>query len=252
MSVGCACGGLTVGSLTLERESQPGDVYTGSITLTNNGSVPQDVAIYQTDYLFHSDGSNQFGDPGSTERSNANWITFSPHSLQIPPHNSSQIAYRVIVPQDSSLTGTYWSMIMIEEVPLSSDTTIYLASNQAGVRQITRYGAQCITQIGQSGTRQVKFSRSGLVQNDQRQTELQVDVENIGQRWVSPSAWVELYDTTGRQVGRVDGEKKRLFPGTSARFRFNLESVARGKYKALVVLDNGDQNVFGAKYDLEY
>jgi hypothetical protein len=247
-----ACGGITVGSLTLERESQPGDVYSGSITLTNNGNVAQDVAVYQTDYLFYSDGSNQFGDPGTTARSNARWITFSPRSLQIPPHNSSQISYRVIVPQDTTLIGTYWSMIMIEEVPLASDTAIYLAKNQAGIRQVTRYGAQCITQIGQSGTRQIKFARSGLVENEEKKIELQVDVQNTGERWIVPSAWVELYDGEGKLAGRIDGERKRVFPGTSVRLRFGLDGLTHGKYKALVVLDNGDQNVFGAKYDLEY
>jgi hypothetical protein len=77
-------------------------------------------------------------------------------------------------------------------------------------------------------------------------------VGNVGQRLVVPTSWVELYDQAGRRVGRYDGEKKRIYPGTSVRLRIPLRVIPGGKYKALVVLDNGEQNVFGAKYDLEF
>lgn len=177
---------------------------------------------------------------------------FSPRNLQVPPHGSAQVSYRIVVPGDSMLAGTFWSMIMVEEVPPPSDTTIYLARNQTSVRQVMRYGVQCVTHVGDSGERKVKFTGTRLVMGNSQTPQLEVDVENTGERWVVPTAWVELYDSTGHSVGRIDGEKKRIFPGSSVRFHLPVGSVPPGKYKALVVLDNGDQNVFGAKYDLEF
>jgi hypothetical protein len=115
-----------------------------------------------------------------------------------------------------------------------------------------RYGVQCITQIGEGGTKQVQFSNSQLIRSADKKTELQVDVANSGQRWIVPTAWVELYDSSGHLADRVEGERKRIFPGTSVRLRFGLGDMTGGKFKALVVLDNGDQTVFGAKYDVEF
>jgi hypothetical protein len=248
-----ASAGVVIGSLTLEREARAGETYQGSVVMTNNEDTPQDVIIYQTDYLFASDGSNQYGKPGTHTRSNANWITFSPRQLQVPPHQSSQVSYVVHVPVDSALTGTYWSMIMVEEVPPPlPDSMLQLARNVAAVRQVMRYGVQCVTHIGESGATKVTVTGARLEELENHKRELQVDVENTGERWIVPAAWMELYDTEGRYVGRFETSKKRIFPGTSVRFHIELDGTFSGRYKALVVLDNGDQSVFGAKYNLEF
>jgi P pilus assembly chaperone PapD len=249
----CPCwvgAGLNVGPLTLEKQAVPGETYRGTIALTNNTDSPQAAVLYQTDYLFFADGSNLYGEPGKNSRSNANWITFSPHQVTVPPHQTTQVSYQVDVPGDSTLRGTYWSMLMVEEIGPPPDTSRTLARNQTSIRQVVRYGVQYITQID-GGQEKLTFTGTKLVLDGDRK-QLQVDVENGGDRWIVPSSWIELYDSGGQHVGRFEGEKRRLYPGTSVRFRIDLGATSRGKYKALVVLDGGDQKVFGAKYDLEF
>lgn len=244
--------GITVGTLSIEKKANPGESYEGTLTLTNDGNRLQKVAVYQTDYLCFSDGSNQFGVAGELKKSNADWITFNPNQIEVPPHQSSWINYEVRVPDDSSLIGTYWSLLMVEEVPELQDSLNNLKHNQTGIRHVVRYGIQCITHIGDTGHHGLNFTGTRLVKGESHQKELQVDVENIGERWAMPTAWIELYDISGRRVGRFESEKKRIFPGASVRFRINLSDAPSGKYKTLIVLDTGDQNVLGAKYDLEF
>ena len=244
--------GITVETLSVEKIVAPGETYQGTITLTNDGSEPQNVVVYQTDYLCFSDGSNQFGMAGELARSNANWVAFSPRQVEVPPHQSSWISYEVKVPNDSSLIGTYWSLLMVEQVEQPADSALRLRRNQAGVQQVIRYGIQCVTHVGSSGFHRLHFTGTQLVVREDQGKELQVDVENAGERWAVPAAWVELYGDNGRHIGRFESGKKRIFPGTSVRFRIPLGNVPAGKYKALVVLDNGDQDVLGAKYDLEF
>jgi hypothetical protein len=76
-----------------------------------------------------------------------------------------------------------------------------------------------------------------------------MDIDNIGEMWLSPPLWVEIYDSHGAKVGRFESSKKRIYPGCSVRHKVDLTDVPRGKYQALVVADNGDEHVFGAKYD---
>jgi len=61
-----------IGGLSYEKEVQIDEIYQGSIVVRNNGDEFQEVKIYQTDYLFFCDGTNQYGEPGKIERSNAN------------------------------------------------------------------------------------------------------------------------------------------------------------------------------------
>lgn len=244
--------GISVETLSLERAAQPGEHYTVSFVVRNSDDLPRSVRMYQTDYHFSCDGSNQFGEPGRAARSNADWIRINPPRLTVPPRQSTAVYCVVDVPADTSLAGTYWSMVMVEEDPDAGlGEELPLERNQAGIRQIVRYGVQCVTEVGSAGTEQLTIIGSRLVADEKTADELQIDVENTGNRWAVPLAWTELYGEDGQHIGRFETEAKRIFPGTSVRFRIPLGDPPPGKYKAFVVLDNGDHNVIGAKYDLE-
>ena len=54
----------------------------------------------------------------------------------------------------------------------------------------------------------------------------------------------------GEPAGKIEGERWRIFPGTSVRYRFDVSSLKQGVYNALIVFDNKDASVFGAQYKL--
>jgi hypothetical protein len=65
----------------------------------------------------------------------------------------------VQIPEDDTLCGTYWSLLMVEPVPevqaeVKQDQR---AQVSYGITQVVRYAAQIITHIEDSGTRQIKF-----------------------------------------------------------------------------------------------
>ncbi len=244
-------GVVIVGSLTHEKEAAAGESYQGVIFIRNPLQESAEVKIYQTDYLFFSDGRSTYGEPGKIERSNAKWISFSPHRLVIPPEDKSAVEYSVKVPDDETLAGTYWSMLMVEEISKSSPEASSPEKDRAelGIRQVMRYGIQMLTHIADTGTRKIKFLDKKLISQDGK-TILQMDIENIGERWLTPTVWVELYDDQGAQAGRLESGMRRIYPSCSVRYKIDLTDVPKGKYKALVVADNGDEYVFGAKYDL--
>ncbi len=90
-----------IGELSHDRESRPGERYDGVITVKNDSNEPQEVKVYQTDYMFFRDGTNNYGEPGTIPRSNAKWISFSPSFVTVPPQSTVNINYTVNVPQDS-------------------------------------------------------------------------------------------------------------------------------------------------------
>lgn len=246
--------GVSVTSgLTYEKVASAGGTYKGTIQLRNGGDAPQEVKIYQTDYLFYADGRTVYGDPGTDPRSNADWITFAPPRLVIPPKGTAQVDYTMNIPPDETLTGTYWSMLMVEAIAASSPEAAARKKNKIsfGISQVMRYGAQMITQIGETGDISVKFAKTELLKEKGKRI-LQMDLENTGQRWLRPTLWVEFYNEEGVSAGKFDGGKSRIFPGTTARFRVDLSGVPKGKYKALVVADCGGDALFGATYTFSF
>jgi hypothetical protein len=252
----CICppvhaGVIVSGGLTHEKEALPGESYSDKIEIQNVEDTPQEVKIYQTDYFFYADGRIIYGDPGKLARSNAHWISYSPKRLTVPPHDTVAVHYTVQVPDDKSLKGTYWSIIMVETVPPESpeSSTHNPEHVELGVHQLFRFGIQIITDIGDTGARNIKFQETKLLKQDGKQF-LQLDIANTGERWLRATLWAELYDEQGNYTGRFEGGKLRIYPGTSVRFKVDLSSVPNNTYKSLIVIDCGGDYVFGANMTL--
>jgi hypothetical protein len=242
-----------VGGLTHSRDVSVGDSFQGTILIKNNGTEVQEVKVTQSDYLFFYYGTTVYGEPGKTRRSNADWIEFSPHRLVISPQEVSRVNYAVNVPDNATLAGTYWSMLMVEEIPKTSPEAVVLPrrKNRLGITTVLRYGIQMVTSIEDTGIRRLNFLDMELEKQGQTRV-LQVDLENTGERWLKALLWTELFDKKGAYIGRFEGDKQRTFPGTSARYRIDLSQVPEGRYEALVVADCGGEDLFGATLTLEF
>lgn len=257
ITVGMAVGQISIRSpLSNDREALPGSSYEGELVIKNETDKVQQAKIYQTDYLFYSDGSNIYGDPGTDERSNASWTRISASMLTLGPNESLPLSYEVDVPftvHGNPVHGSYWSMIMIETVPeLSPESTINQDAEalQYGVVQIMRYGIQIATHITGTGESILDISDTNLNKLDNGVTALELSVENSGSRMVRPELWVELYDESGAAFGRYEGIQNRIYPGTSIRQIIQLGVLEPGNYRALVIMDAGTEEVYGAEYRL--
>ena len=112
-----------------------------------------------------------------------------------------------------------------------------------------RYGVQIVTHLGDSGKRELNILDRQISKEGEDYL-LALDLENSGERWLRPEVRAEIYDEEGRLLGKKGGEKYRIYPETSVRATLNLGALSPGKYKILVVIDNGDQYIWGAQYSL--
>ena len=240
-----------VNGLTQEKICKPGETFESYMRLKNNGPKEETVKIYQTDYSFSADGKTYYETPGKMSRSNAAWITVGSKQVTIPGLATVDVKYSCKVPASESLVGTYWSIIMFEVIPPAQRAKSEADKKEIhfGVNQVMRYGVQIVTHLGETGARSLKFLATELLQGKEGKT-LQVDLENNGERWLRPFSYVELYNEKGEPAGKIEGDRWRIFPGTSVRYRFDVSSLKVGTYNALIVFDNKDASVFGAQYKL--
>jgi hypothetical protein len=252
---GLANAGISIeGGLTHEKISKAGDTYQGEIVIKNQEDTPEELKIYQTDYWFNCEGETLYGEPGKDARSNARWISFSPSRLTVPPKEKATISYTITVPGDQPLVGTFWSMLMVEGLPMGSPESAAEKKEKKpslGITQIMRYAVQVVTHIGDTGTRKIKFIQTKILKEKDARI-LQVDVANDGERLLRPQLWTELYGPDGTSLGRYQGEQYRIYPNTSKRFRIDISKVPVGTYKALVVADCGENDLIGIQYTLKF
>lgn len=246
-----------IGELSQDRDALPGTSYNGSILVKNDTNEPQEAKVYQTDYLFYANGTNKYGEPGSHPRSNAKWVTFSPSFVTLPPQATLTVNYSVTVPPPSPqnpLDGSYWSMLMVEGIPKGSPESSGVRNRKAemGIMQTIRYGIQVATHIAGTGTRAIEFKDPKVTTSEDGKRIFNVDIENTGTLGIRPDVSLELFNQQGISQGKFPGVKYRIYPGTSVRQTIDLSSVSPGSYKALVVVDAGGEDIYGAQYNLKF
>ncbi|HYE77628.1 MAG TPA: hypothetical protein VEI97_06555 [bacterium] len=238
-----------VGGLTRAYTLAPGSTTEGKLLLQNGGDASADVRVYQHDYAFFADGKTLYDPPGTRPRSNAPWIHITPTQVTVPAHGSATVFFSIRVPAEVPDPGTWWSVLMVE--PLSAGVLEPGAGSapgvQVGIRMRQRYAVQFVTTVGE-GTAAVEFSNATV--RSTGTAALQIDIANTGDLWLRPVAWAEVFGTKGESLGRFEGNKMRLYPGTSGRFTIPLPGIAPGSYTALVVADDPDGQVFGTQVAL--
>lgn len=240
-----------IGSTVEERVASPGDTYVGAIVVRNQTQQDQPVRIYQTDYLFFADGTSHFDSIGTAPRSNGRWVTPTVRSLLVAAGSEMTVSYTVTVPASDSLSGTYWSAIMVEGAPTEPGRASG-GRPQVGLGAVVRYAVQVATHIGATGSRKVSFASSRFVTNADTTHTFELEVRNAGERAYRPALWIEVYDEQGALRANARQERGLLYPGTSLRQQFALGRLAPGSYRAIVFADSGEDAVFAAQYTLKF
>ena len=237
-----------VGSLKQVQTANAGEVYKGQIKLQNNGDYPQEVKIYQTDYRFNYEDYTFYDEPGSHNRSNANWIQFSPKTTVVNANETQFIQYEVAVPGNDTLKGTYWSVIMVEGVnPIDP-----AQAGQLSINTVTRYAIQIVTEVGNKGAGTLRFFEPSILKEGDKLF-LAVDIINNGDHFISPEVSVEFFDEKGTSIKKITVPKKGIFPTTSTRFRLDLDGLEGNKtYQTIIVAAGKDDDVFGMQYTLYF
>ena len=241
---------VILGDLTHDYRLKPGQTHEAVIELENRDPAVKKVRVYQTDYAYLANGESLFPAAGTNSRSNARWLTFSPKVVTIPPMQKSQIRYLIRAPKDSAKCGTYWSMLMVQDMPKSDPEK---TNGQEPADPLStpgfRYGVQIITQIDETGKIGLEFTSATVVSKNSKRL-LVVDIENKGTRIAKPELWLEVYSSSGQKTGRFVTVPGNILPGCSIRREIDLSSLPKGSYNSLLIAVCGKQDVFGLELKL--
>lgn len=237
---------VVINGLTHIHQTNEGEIVKGVIEVQNNGFETKAVRVYQKDYLFSHEGEVFYNSPGSNLRSNAKWIDFSPSYLELAPQQKTVINYQITIPEGEQLSGSYWSVLMVEGIlPIAPD----LPKNGLNISTIMRYAIQVATNIGETGTNSLDFIEAKLDKIDGNPVG-SIAVINNGERLLIPAVSIELFNEEGVSVGIKKATKKKIYPGTSTRFILDLDDLPKGNYQAVVLADCSEADVFGLNLSL--
>lgn len=239
-----------LGNTTVEIDAVPGLRRIETMRVVNVSADVQDVRLYKTDYQFSADGATRFEAPGSHDRSNADWVQLSHEFVTIRPGDTATVSYETTVPRSDSLDGTYWSVVMVEAVPPALSRR-GPARQQISVTPTIRYAIQVVTHIGTEAVAVPSVVDARLVAaSDTAAHAFVVDVASTGRLAFRGKLSLEIYDADGALRSRTTASRGLVYPGSSFRHRFGLTDLPPGSYRAVFLVDAGNDVIVGSEYRL--
>lgn len=241
---------VVVNGLTHEHNIERGDMEQGVLIIKNNGSTPEAISVYQKDFTFNFKGETFYKDSDSAAKSNLGWMIINPLSFVLEPAEEIEVVYEIRVPDDKSIKGTYWSVIMVEPAVEVDTNNRQLTVN---INSVLRYAVQIISNISME-SEGIKADLSFLnieIVKEKDHNYLVIDAENKGDILLKTEMGVEVFDKNGVSIGIFRSRRSRTYPGTSKRYIVELPDLENGSYQSILVADSENDEVLGVQLTLE-
>lgn len=225
---GDAAAQLLMEKSRVEMTVTPGETIVDSMILHNTGGQPADVKIYWQDftYLPPYDGEKKFSQPGTSEYTMGEWITYSPQLMTLPPQGKREINYTIRVPEDAK--GGYYGVLFFEQ-GLGYGTT------STGVNIITRLGSLFFIE---SSDRNRDAAVKDVAIN---QKFIEGKFENKGDVFMFPKGVYYLMDYDGVVTDRGEVDKMYVIPGAVKDFKIYMsDDIDPGQYTMVLTFDLGE------------
>lgn len=240
-------GGVAIlNGLAHEFTVVPGGVYKGKIELQNASETLQVVTINKADMTTAFTGETFYTDSITNNRSNMNWIRVNILNVTLSQDEKRSIDFEITVPNISNLSGTYWSVIMVEP---RDPIHVQQDENGYSIKSKVRYAIQIVCNIGETGNPNLQFV--GISQEKhQDKNYLQVNVQNSGQLLLKPILTLELFDEEGNELPIIKSERQRIFPNSSKKYIIEINGIKPGVYQGILIADCDTEGLFGVNITL--
>ena len=233
---------MSVGPLTVKLQATSGETASSTLNVTNTGEEEIEVDIRLVDWMRTPEGNLQFLAPGSTERSCANWLTYSPTGLTLNPGEKTQVSVNIDVPNEAK--GDHWAMLLVTEKPKAVDDE----EQEVSTRVTVNYAVKIVQKDPQNNKKNAKITNIKVTKKSP--ISLSIIYENSGPTHLQSSGTVEIRNIRGETIKEYEIEEFPTLPGEEHKIEVtdnkNPDPLEPGTYYAVVVMDyGGDQLIQG-------
>lgn len=231
---------MIVNGLTHVHAGQHGQLLRGKIQVKNVGTAAEKILIYPNGLVQTCDEKTDFIPPDRQARGIGSWIETNVDETVIRAGETYEILYTITVPPDTALSGSYWTLLMIEGAePVNKEV-----ANQFTVGSKIRYAVQIIADIGTPESSKLNFEKVAFKQTESTRKIVRAKLKNLGKFMIVPKLTLEIYSKDGLKIKAFESAYQKVYPFTCKDFEIEISGLTNGKYDAVLVADYG-QDLFG-------
>lgn len=232
-------------------DANPGEIQTQNLTIRNHGNTEERFSLNLSDYIVREDGTKESVEPGTTDRSLADWITINPSFVDLKPNEEATAELIMRVPR----TGfqTRWGMVQVEvaKEQLPSEADKQLATGVVLVPRI-------VVLVKQSPRSNQNYSGrvSGLKEIPARGNafrSFEAFLVNDGDKILDAKIFLALANMETAEEKVFNPKTVSVYPGQKLKVELDLASRPDpGQYALAFLMDYGKSSAIeGAQMLLE-
>ena len=232
--------GAKIAPAIVEDRIEPGQTFSGVISITNLETVPRTYRVVTRDISGISNGGSPvFAEPGEiTGFELSQWITPSIREFTLEPGEEKKVTYVVAVPEGASPGGHFGGVFFSADAERQRETGAGVGY-QVGTIMNFRIGGNIIEEA------QIREFLTDKTLYGEPVVKIGVEVENEGNVLVRPRGPVDITDMFGKKVGvlRINDSGGAVLPNARRTFsvEWEGEGLTFGRYEAIVALLYGEE-----------
>jgi hypothetical protein len=248
--------GVAVSPAHLNFNLKPGESGKQEIKITNETKMRRTFKVTIKDFDMNNIGKASFMNAGTSAHSISQWMSISPSLIELAPGAIGKVTVTINIPDSDGTNRAAWCIAMIEEVkarqqlePEGNKQKISL-----GVIPSFGFGVYIYQNPPDVATNKVEIRNFiyNNLQDSVHKRNLDLTLTNTGDGIAFCTAYVELTNTKTGQQQRLMVKRFTILPGYTRNYIYILpESLAKGHYSAVGVLDYGSKDIVEAA-ELEF
>lgn len=242
--------GVAVSPSHLNYNLKPGETKTFEVKVTNETKLTRSFTINLNDYDVDQAGKTAFMQAGTSKYGISQWLSIAPTFFEVKPGAVQKIKVTLTVPDTGFINRAGWCLMMIEEKKQrealdnnGNDKKISL-----GVVPTFAFGVYIYQNPPTVKNNKVEIKNFVCqITSDKKHRNVELTLQNTGDGIAFCTAYVELTNlSTGKQQ-KLLIKRFTILPGNSRNYLFALpDSLEKGKYSAVGVLDFGSKDIVEA------
>lgn len=238
--------------MRFDAKANAEEAKTFSFTLKNLKEREIKVKLYLNDFEIDREGKEINANPGEIKRNCSTWIKLSNNELVLQPNQPIPVSFEMAIPSNS--TGTYWSIIYIEEI--SEPTKMEVQGKGSGSFQLgslQRIGIRVYVTINGSQPGEAVIENIDVVRmQPQNKVQIKSYIKNTGSTLLTAKGNIEISNDKGDILEEQNFEKLYLYPYSTRLKPITLEQdLPKGTYTALTIVDYGAADLIAGEFNFE-
>ncbi len=233
--------GISMSPTRVFFTGNPGQKVTQTVIVQNSADKEYVFNVNYKDWAREEDGNKVYAAAGSSETSNASWVSTVENSVTIPAGATREILVTMQIPLDASKSAVTNSMLFFTQLPQQSDQA--RVQNGIGIITLFEVGLHVYYTPPANNLKSLEITNIAEVVNQTAQNrKVAVSITNDGNVVNDATVEFELTDKdTGNEI-KLPLTSISMLPGTKQVVQFALPEKISGSYLGVTIIKMAGSN----------